>query len=104
MSAIDKRNVIIAFASFLLATIITYYFIYCGADVYHFDHQKMLLSCTIAGGKWGLQILGAIMFLKEQRWVFIRNISLTCLVGSVVLLPFCFRPDLSMFSGVTFFH
>jgi hypothetical protein len=52
----------------------------------------MLLSCSIAGGKWALQIGAALLLLREKRWVFIRRLGEVCLAGSVVLLPYCFAP------------
>jgi hypothetical protein len=50
----------------------------------------MLASCSIAGAKWGIQIAAALLFLKEQRWAFIKAIAFTCFVGSCILLPYCF--------------
>jgi hypothetical protein len=43
----------------------------------------------IAGAKWGLQILAALLFLKEKRWQFINLIGFVCFIGSCVLLPYC---------------
>ena len=28
------------------------------------------------------------IFLKEKKWIFIKRIALTCLVGSCILLPY----------------
>ncbi len=36
-----------------------------------------------------MQILLALLFLKEKNRSFIYGISLVCLVGSVMLLPYC---------------
>lgn len=83
-----KKNIGLAGLYFLLSTVITWYFIKKGASLYHFDSGKMILSCSIAGAKWGLQIIAATFFLPEKRWRFIRNIAFTCLVGSVILLPY----------------
>jgi hypothetical protein len=85
----NARNIVQAVVFFFLSTVITWYFIECGSSLYHFDESKMVLSCAIAGGKWAIQILAALLLLKEKRWVFIRNIAFTCFIGSCVLLPFC---------------
>jgi hypothetical protein len=85
-----QKDIFLAIVYFLLSTVITWWFIVHGSNLYHFDESKMILSCTIAGGKWGLQILGAILFMGEKRWQFIRRIAFTCLGGSIILLPFCF--------------
>lgn len=81
---------------FFLSTVITWYFIDCGSDLYHFDQGKMILSCSIAGAKWAIQIFAGLLFLGERKWLFIRNIALTCFVGSCILLPYCFTPVRSL--------
>jgi uncharacterized membrane protein (DUF2068 family) len=48
----------------------------------------MILSIGIAGAKWMIQILLGLIAFGDQRWVFVRNISWVCLVGSVILLPY----------------
>ena len=73
---------------FLLSTIITWWFITEGKLLY-FSQKKMILSCTIAGAKWGVQILAALLFLKDKKWKFIKQIAFVCLVGSCILLPYC---------------
>lgn len=83
------RDIALSIVYFSLSTLITWYFIYCGDSLYHYDESKMFLSCAIAGAKWGIQILGALFFLKDKRWQFIRRIAFVCLTGSVVLLPYC---------------
>jgi hypothetical protein len=82
------KNIILAFTYFLLSTIITWWFIQQGKLLY-FSQNKMLLSCTIAGAKWGIQILAALIFLKDEKWEFIKRIGFTCFVGSCILLPYC---------------
>ena len=85
----NTRNITQAVVFFFLSTVITWYFIECGSSLYHFDERKMMISCSIAGAKWGIQILAALLLLKEQRWPFIRNIAFTCFAGSCVLIPYC---------------
>lgn len=82
------KNITLAFVYFLFSTIITWWFIKQG-HLNYFSQEKMLLSCSIAGAKWGLQILAALILLQEKKWLFIQRIGLTCLVGSCILLPYC---------------
>ncbi|TAG12457.1 MAG: hypothetical protein EAZ41_04070 [Sphingobacteriia bacterium] len=74
---------------FLVSSIITWLFIERGKLLY-FSQTQMLLSCAIAGTKWGIQILAALIFLKTEKWIFIYKIGFTCLIGSCILLPYCF--------------
>jgi hypothetical protein len=83
-----KNNIALAFIYFLLSTVITLWFIQQGKLLY-FSQNKMLLSCTIAGAKWSMQICAAFLFLKEKKWDFIKRIGFTCFVGSCILLPYC---------------
>jgi hypothetical protein len=53
------------------------------------NSNLMLASCSIAGAKWALQILAAFLFLKEKKWLFIKQIGFTCFVGSFLLIPYC---------------
>ena len=80
------RKGITAFIYFTISTIITWWFIEA-SPLYETTQQK-ILSCSIAGAKWGIQLLAAFIFLQEKRWDFIKNISIVCLVGSLILLPF----------------
>jgi hypothetical protein len=82
------KNITLAFVYFLLSTIITWWFIKQG-ELLYFSQEKMLLSGSIAGAKWGLQIVAALFILQEKKWVFIKRIGLTCFVGSCILLPYC---------------
>ncbi len=95
----NTRNIAQAVVFFFLSTVFTWYFIECGSSLYHFDKGKMLLSCSVAGAKWGIQILAAFLFLKEKRWPFIRNIAFTCFVGSMVLLPYCVTSIRNLLGG-----
>ena len=52
----------------------------------------MILSGTIAGAKWDIQILAPLLFLQKQKWDFIKQIGFTCFVGSCILLPYCLFP------------
>lgn len=98
----NNRNIGLAAIYFFLSTVITWWFIDCGSSLYQFDQHKMMLSCSIAGAKWAIQIFGALLFLKEKRWIFIRNIAATCFVGSCILLPFCFASLRAVIPGKPF--
>ena len=82
---LNKKLTLAAFF-FLLSTLITWWFIQ--ASPLYTSLQQKLLSCGIAGAKWGLQIIAAWFFLKEKRAHFIKSIGLTCLIGSIILLPY----------------
>jgi hypothetical protein len=71
---------------FTVSTLITWWFIQ-ECPLYTSMQQK-LLSCGIAGAKWGIQIAAALLLLQQKKWVFVKNIGFTCLVGSVILLPY----------------
>jgi len=82
----DSRKIYLALLYFFLSTLITWWFV----DVcpLYTGLQQKLLSTGIAGAKWGLQIGAAYFFLAEKKWEFIKNIGFTCLVGSIILLPY----------------
>lgn len=71
---------------FLLSTVITWWFI--EASPLYESMQQKLLSCSIAAAKWGIQLLAAFVLLGQRKWDFIKNISIVCLTGSVMLLPY----------------
>jgi hypothetical protein len=53
------------------------------------SQQQQILSFSIAGGKWAIQIIAAFILLKEKKWQFTRLIGLVCFAGSFILLPYC---------------
>lgn len=96
-----NNHYIVAFVHFLSSTIITAWFVWT-SPVYISDHQ-MLLSTSIAGGKWALQILFAFILLSDKASVFIREISFVCHVGSLILLPYCLFSFFNIADGPGFF-
>jgi hypothetical protein len=86
---------------FTLSTIITAWFIQ-ECPLYNSFEQK-LLSCSIAGAKWGIQIIAALLLLKQKKWLFIKNIGLTCLTGSLILLPYAVVARFWGINGSNFF-
>ncbi|RYY71964.1 MAG: hypothetical protein EOO13_01225 [Chitinophagaceae bacterium] len=81
-----NRKRLTAIIYFAISTIITWWFI--DASPLYESLQQKIVSCSIAGTKWGLQLCAAFIFLKNNKWDFIKNISVTCLAGSTLLLPY----------------
>ena len=73
-------------ASFALSTLITALFI--RAYEGYVSPESMLLSGSIASGKWAIQIVAGLLLLGEKRWLFISELAATCLIGSLTLLPY----------------
>jgi hypothetical protein len=96
-----KKKSTIAVVYFLLSTLITWWFIEA-SPLYTSLNQK-LLSCGIAGAKWGIQILAALLLLKEKKWHFIKNIGFTCLAGSLVLVPYAVLSNTQDINSTGFF-
>jgi hypothetical protein len=97
----DRKNIQAALFFFAASTFITWWFIEV-APFYNGFSQK-LLSCSIAGVKWALQIIFALIFLQGKKWNFIRLIGFTCFVGSLILLPFCISSFTNNSPGSEFF-
>ena len=93
---ISLKNIINAAAYFLLSTVITGWFIEKGNVLYD-NTNMMLFSGSIAGAKWGIQIIAAYIFLEDKKGEFIEQIGFTCFVGSCLLLPYCLLPFLQNF-------
>jgi hypothetical protein len=97
----EPKKILPAIIYFILATAITWWFV-AVCPLYESLQQK-LLSTGIAGAKWCLQIAAAFFFLKRKRWEFIKNIGFTCLIGSLILLPYAILASLNDFNSATFF-
>jgi len=97
----DPKKIYLAILYFFLSTVITWWFVDV-CPLYESLQQK-LLSTGIAGAKWGLQIAAAYFFLGNKKWDFIKNIGATCLVGSVILLPYAIAATCSNANGAAFF-
>ncbi len=82
----NSRKIYLALLYFFLSTVITWWFV--DVCTLYTGLQQKLLSTGIAGAKWGLQLGAAYFFLADKKWEFIKNIGFTCLVGSVILLPY----------------
>lgn len=97
----ENKKIFTAVLYFFLSTVITWWFV----DVcpLYTGLQQKILSTGIAGAKWSLQIGAAYFFLQNKRWTFIKNIGTTCLVGSVILLPYAVLASFSNYNSATFF-
>jgi hypothetical protein len=94
------RSIALAVLYFLFGTIITVWFI--ARKFWLYDSvELMILSGSIAGAKWLIQLIAAVVFLREQRWVFIKNIGFVCLIGSAALLVYYFLPTTWGFASLT---
>lgn len=85
------RSIALAALYFLFGTIITTWFIARKAWLYD-SVELMILSGSIAGAKWAIQVSAALILLRDKRWPFIKNIGFVCLVGSAALLIYYFLP------------
>ena len=97
----NSRKVFLALLYFFLSTVITWWFV----DVcpLYSSLQQKLLSTGIAGAKWSLQIGAAYFFLSGKKWDFLKNMGATCLVGSVILLPYAFAASYTKLNDPLFF-
>jgi hypothetical protein len=94
------RSIALAALYFLFGTMITVWFI--ARKFWLYDSvELMILSGSIAGGKWMIQLLAALILLREQRWIFIKNIAFVCLVGSAAMLIYYFLPTTWGFGSLT---
>lgn len=94
------RSIALAALYFLFGTLITVWFI--ARKFWLYDSvELMILSGSIAGAKWFIQLIAAVILLREQRWTFIKNIGLVCLIGSAALLIYYFLPTSWGFAGLT---
>jgi hypothetical protein len=96
-----KITIFSAILYFLLSTLITWWFI--ESSPLYISTEQMVLSCTIAGGKWLVQLVAAFFILKEKKWIFIKYIGYTCFVGSVILIPNCISSTLNFHNSSAFF-
>lgn len=85
------RAIALAILYFLFGTILTTWFIARKAWLYD-SVELMILSGSIAGAKWLIQLSAALILLRKERWIFIKNIGFVCLIGSAALLIYYFLP------------
>lgn len=85
------RSIALATLYFLFASILTSWFI--ARKFWLYDTVGLMgLSVSIAGAKWVIQLIAALILLKEQRWIFIKRIGLVALIGSAALMIYYILP------------
>lgn len=96
-----SKNLFLFILYFGLSTVLTWWFVVlCPLYV---SSEQMILSTSIAGGKWGIQILFALIFLKKKSFDFLRSIGFVCLVGSCILIPYILAAVLQISNSPGFF-
>lgn len=83
----QTKNFLLSVLYFLLATVLSGVFINNNLTLYS-SVNAMILSGSIAGAKWMIQILAALLILKELKWIFIRRIGFICFIGSAILFVY----------------
>lgn len=84
---LQNKNFILSFVYFLLATILSGIFIANNAWLYR-SEAVMILSGSIAGAKWAIQIVAALILLREKQWLFIKRLGFVCFIGSAILFVY----------------
>lgn len=97
----NVKNITLFSFYFTLSTVITWWFIV--VSPLYISVEQMLWSCGIAGGKWMLQLMAAFVFLKEKKWDFMRRIGFVCLIGSLILVPYCVAASFHLTDQANFF-
>ena len=80
-----SRDVLLFFFYFLLSTLFIWWFVVLSPT--YVSSEQMILSTSIVGGKWMIQIIAAFLFMKDKAVTFVKNIGLVCFIGSSILLP-----------------
>jgi hypothetical protein len=94
----DLRQAILYFT---VSTAITWWFVIL-SPLYS-STEQMLLSTSIAGGKWAIQLGLGLLFLEEKRYKFLREIGYVCLMGSLLLFPYVLSASMSLSNTGEFF-
>lgn len=96
-----RQQLYLSAFNFLLSVIVTWLFVISFPG--YASLEQMLLSSSIAGGKWLLQIIIALLLLKNRAVNFINAISKVCLWGSLALIPFIVSSFFKWDSGTVLF-
>lgn len=95
------KNILLFILYFAVSSVLTWKFVVlCPLYV---STEQMLLSSSIAGGKWAIQIILALLFLKDKSLPFLRKIGFVCLLGSLILTPFIISAYFQIANGGEFF-
>ena len=95
------KNSLYFFIYFGLSGVLTWLFV--KLSPLYISQGQMFLSTSIAGGKWGIQIILALLFLKEKSLPFLRKISFVCFLGSLILIPFIISAYFNLSNSGAFF-
>lgn len=86
---------------FSVALILTVLFVwFCPLYI---SRDQMKLSVLIAGGKWTLLCLAAIVCLRKRRDAFLHGLGRICVLGSLVLVPYILLSWLEINNDTSFF-
>ena len=69
----------------------------------YISQDQLILSLSIAGGKWFLQIFMAITLLKKRRDSFIHGMGRVCVIGSAFLIPYIISSWMDLSDDALFF-
>ncbi len=97
----NKPHLSRALLYFGLALILTTLFVL--ACPLYISQEQLLLSVSIAGGKWVVQIFLAIALLRKRRSSFIHGMGRVCLLGSIILIPYILSAWLEISDDQWFF-
>lgn len=86
---------------FSIASLFTGWFIQ--SSPYPIDKDQFILSNIVSLVKWSIQIVAALILLRGERWLFIKNIGFVYLLGSCVLLPFAILKSSGMTNDLNLF-
>lgn len=69
----------------------------------YISQSQLILSLSIAGGKWVAQILAALFLLGKRRISFLHGIARVCLLGTLILIPYILSSWLEIGNEPMFF-
>ena len=95
------KNSLLFVLYFVLSAVLTWWFVIYSP--LYISKEQMLLSTFVAGGKWAIQIVLGLLFLKEKALPFLRKIGFVCFVGSLILVPFILSALAKWSNSGTFF-
>jgi hypothetical protein len=96
-----KQQLFLFFLYFFLSTILTWGFV--TVSPLYISDEQLMLSTAVAGGKWAIQILLGLLFLKEKALVFLKHIGYVCFIGSVILVPYIICGTIGVADTAPFF-
>ena len=73
-----------------------------GSPLY-ISQEQFILSLSIAGGKWMIQLFLAVALLRKRRSSFIHGMGRVCLIGSAILIPYIISSWLDISDDTLFF-